>query len=711
MRVRTEAKALTSVQLVSVLFTDLVGSTGLESRVGPARADELRREYFGVLREAVEACEGREVKNTGDGLMVAFASSSSAVACAVRMQQLMERRNRFTDEQLNLRIGIGAGEATVEDGDYFGLPSIEAARLCDKAPSDGILASPMARMTAGRGDGLSFESVGMLELKGIPEPVEAFAVGWEPLRVEENVGGAVLPTLLRSVPAIAYVGRVAERERLRAWLRQARDSRGRVVFLSGEPGIGKTRLAARTALEAHGAGFTVCWGAGAEDLGAPYAAWIQALSHYVEHAPDEVLTAHVARHGGELARLVRGVLSKRVAGVPAPQQADPETERYLLFEAVAGLLEAACDHGPLVLVLDDLHWADRQSLSLLKHIAVSTPHCALLVLGTYRESDLDRGHPLAEVLADLRRVEGADRLPLQGLGVDEIAEVMAGAAGHEMDAVGLELAREIGRETDGNPFFVAEILRHLSESGAIAQGPDGRWELRSSIADLGLPQSVREVVCRRVERLGERMEQILTVAAVFGRTFDVELLELLVEGDEPELLDRLDRGAQTSMLVESPERAGRFSFAHALINHALYDSVGATRRVRLHCRVAEALEQLCGEAPGERLVSEYSEAVGSAAGSAAILAHHWREAGHAERAVHHLLIAAEQAGRGGAQAEAVALYNEALGLIPDGDPGRRRDVELKRALAYARFSHTIDASHALRARRERSGEAGPSSEG
>lgn len=680
---------MATVELASILITDLVGSTALASRVGRSRTDELRREHFGLLRTAIEACDGREVKNTGDGMMVAFSSASAAVGCAVRMQQLIERRNRFADEELHIRIGIGAGEATVEDGDYFGMPTIEAARLCEEAPSDGILASAVARMMAGPGEGRSFESVGMLELKGIPDAVEAFAAAWEPLSAREDFGGSVLPSALRLAPSTSYIGRVDERKRLQACSQQAREGNRQVVLLSGEPGIGKTRLAVHAALEAHSAGFTVCWGAAAEDLGAPYGPWIQALSHYVEHAPTEVLSAHVERHGGEVTRLVRGLLTKRVAEVPAPQQADSETERYRLFEAVVGLIDVACAHGPVVLALDDLHWADRPTLSLLKHVVMASARPALLVLGTYRESDLDQRHPLTDLLADLRRVEGIERVALHGLGVDEVAEMMAAAVGHEIDAVGRELAREVAHETEGNPFFVAEVLRHLIESGAISQGADGQWSLRSSIADLGLPQSVREVVSRRVEQLGEATRQVLTVAAVIGRTFDVELLDLLVEGDEEELLGALDAGTQASLLTESPERVGRFSFAHALVSHALYDALGATRRVRLHRRVAEALERLCGDASGERLVAEFSEAVGSAGGSAAILAYHWREAGDSDRTIRYMLMAAEQAGRECAQVEEVTLYNETLSLIPEDDVKRRRDVRLKRAIAYARFTHAI----------------------
>ncbi len=554
--------------------------------------------------------------------------------------------------------------------------------------------------------------LGMAPSAGIREVVDRVRSGEgrsfrEPLGPEKVVGGFVLPTALRSVPQTPYVGRIEEHERLRASSREVRDGSRRVVLLSGEPGIGKTRLAAHAALEAHDDGFAVCWGAAAEYLSAPYGPWIQALSHYVEHGPEAVLAAHVDRHGGEIARLLRGSLDKRMAGVPMPQQADPETDQYLMFEAVVGLLQAAGEHSPVVLVLDDLHWADIQTLSLLEHVAAGTGNAPLLVLGTYRDSDLDRGHPLRGALADLQRLDGVKRQALHGLGVDEVAELVAATTGLEMNAAGLELAREIAGETDGNPFFVAEILRHLTESGALSQVPDGRWQLWSSIAELGLPHSLREVVCSRIDRLGEQLEQTLTIGAVAGRTFDVELLALLVEAGEEELLDALDMAVQASVLVESPARVGRFSFAHPVINHALYEAAGPARRSWLHRRVAEGLEQLCSEESGERLVAELIEdTVGSAGGSATVLAYQWRKAGDSERAVDYLLMAAEQAGGGSLGAEAVALYNQALELMPEGESDRRREVNLKRAVAYARYTHAIggEGSNAFPAQRgQRSG--------
>src|SRR3954469_2043473 len=159
-----------TVELATIWLVDLVGSTRLAAAVGPVRADSLREEYFALLRDAIDTSGGREFKNTGDGLFVAFSSASAAVSCAVLTQQMFERRYRGAEQALHVRIGLGTGESTIQDGDHFGMPSIEGARLCDKAPADGILVSSLTKALAGRVDGARFESVGELELKGIPEP-------------------------------------------------------------------------------------------------------------------------------------------------------------------------------------------------------------------------------------------------------------------------------------------------------------------------------------------------------------------------------------------------------------------------------------------------------------------------------------------------------------------------------------------------------------
>jgi len=286
-----------SIELATILLTDLVGSTRLATSVGPVRADELRDEHFDLLREGIEAHGGREVKNTGDGLMVAFTSASAAV-----------------------------------------------------------------RMLAGRSEEVEYESVSELELKGFPQPVEAFAVAWAPVAEAPGAGRWPLPSLLRSVPTISYVGRERERGLLEETRVAVQFGARRLVSISGEPGIGKSRLAAHAAFAAHGDGFAVCWGACSEELAVPYEPWIEVYAQVVENAPQAVLESDVERHGGEISRLARN-LSRRVPTAPAPQGSDPETERFLLFSAVAGLLADVSASTPLCVILDDLHWGDGQSVS------------------------------------------------------------------------------------------------------------------------------------------------------------------------------------------------------------------------------------------------------------------------------------------------------------------------------------------------------------
>ncbi len=635
-------------------MTDLVGSTAMADRVGPEAAEELRTEHFGLLRGALERSAGREVKNLGDGLMVVFDSAAQSLSCAIAMQQAVEARNRRSEEQLGVRIGVSVGDTTVQDGDYFGEPVVEAARLCAHAEGGQIVVNALVRQLAGSRDGHRFHSLGGLELKGISEPVQAFELEWEPA-----AGGRIaLPERLRELPATGYVGRVAERERLTELWGGVREGSLRLALIGGEAGVGKTRLSTHLALEAHGEGATVLYGRSDEDLGVPYQPWVQALESLVKEAPPPVLEAHVKRYGGELGRLV-GALGERVSDLPAPRQSDPETERYLLYAAVAGLLEGAGERESLLLILDDLHWADSPTLSLLRHVVSAGSSIPVMVVGTYRDSDLSREHPLTALLADLHREQGVERIKLTGLDCEDVLALMEAAAGHVLDEDGRALAGAITRETAGNPFFTGEVLRHLTESGAIVQEDGGRWRLVGDLAELGLPQSVREVVGRRVERLGSDARTALSAAAVIGREFDLELLLAVLELSEERLLDLLDEAVAASLLQESAERAERFAFTHGLVEHTLYEDLGRARRARLHKRVAVALEEQCGDEPGERLGE---------------LAGHWAAAvvsTDTAKALHYARQAAEHALAALAPDEAVRWYRQALELHAQAAGGDR----------------------------------------
>ena len=640
---------------ITVLFTDLVDSTEMTSALSVQAADELRREHFSSLRQAVASAAGTEVKTLGDGVMVVFTSASAALACAVAMQQAVDRHTEKSGHRLLLRVGISAGEAVREGDDYFGEPVVEASRLCGRAGGGEILVADLVRGLAGRRSPHRFSAMGPLELKGLPEPVMASLVEWEPVVPAEAPVPA--PPRLERTPPIGVIGREAELSALAEGFKRTGAGEGReVVLISGDPGIGKTTLATEAARTAFEAGAVVLLGRCDEELSTPYGPFVEALSHYVTHAPENALMAHVERFGGELSKLVP-VLRQRVRELPAPPSTDPDTERYLLFGAVLGLLDQIAEHAPLMVVLDDLQWADKPSLQLLRHMVANTTDQRLFVVGTYRHKELSSAHPLTEALGALRREPGVSHIALSGLDDTEVLAFVEAAAGHDLDRDGMDLARALYRETDGNPFFVWEVLRHLSETGAIYQDDAGRWMTSSELDTMEMPESVRMVVGSRVARLGPTVSHVLPLAAVIGREFDVELLARVSEHQDEEVLHVLDAATAAALVTEVSTTSGRYAFSHALIQHTLYQDLGATRRARAHRRVAEAIEAVTGDRPGAR--------VGE-------LAYHWCNApqpANADKAIAYARQAGDAALAALAPDEAVRYFSQALRIVDltDGD--------------------------------------------
>ena len=409
-----------------------------------------------------------------------------------------------------------------------------------------------------------------------------------------------LPGRLAVRPAVGVVGREAEMAAMSDAFKRVAAGEGREVFLiSGEAGLGKTTLVAETSRIAFDAGACVLFGHCEEDLATPYQLFAEALGHYVTHAPEDQLVAHVDGHGSELARLVPA-LASRLPGVGPSKATDADTERYQLFAAVVGLLVQVSQYQPVVVVLDDLQWADTASLQLLRHVIAADQPMRLLVLGTYRDSELSRSHPLLETLAALHRHHGVARIELTGLDDTGVVSLMEAAAGYTLDDGAVGLAHAVYRETDGNPFFVTEVLRHLAETGAISQDATGRWVAQDT-EHMALPDSVRVVVGARVGRLGHDAERVLALAAVIGRDFDLDVLARAAKTAEDELLDILDAATVAALVRELADTPGHYSFAHALIQHTLYEDLGLTRQARAHRQVAEAYEDLYGDRPGSRV--------------------------------------------------------------------------------------------------------------
>lgn len=577
---------MTTSGLITILFTDLVGSTDLAREIGDAAADELRREHFASLREAVAATGGTEVKTIGDALMVSYLGAADALAGAVAMQRAVERHNRRLDGRpLGMRVGISVGDATFEGGDWFGTPVVEASRLCAAATGDQILVSDLVRALAGSRTEFDVRPLGSRALKGLAAPLDVCDVDWH---APVDSTAVPLPAFVDTAPAFPFAGRAGVYEAVLAAWKETVEGARRAVLVSGEPGIGKTRLVSELVRHAHEFGATVLWGRCDEELSVPFEPFAEALRHYVACVPGDRVRAELGSLGGELTRVLPD-LAARVPGLAAPVPTDPETERHRMFEAVCDFLGEMSHTDPVILVLDDIHWADKPSLLMLRHILRSVAPMRLLVLATYRDTDLDRSHPLADVLADLRRQAGVDRLDLVGLDASEVAALMEGAAGHDLDEPGVGLAHAVFAETQGNPFFVGEVLRHLAESGAIVQR-DGRWTSDRTLEEVGIPEGIREVVGRRLSRLSDSANRALAFGAVIGATFDLTTIEAAGGPTGDELFDALDEAAQASIVREVPGTVGRYAFAHALVRSALYEELTTNRRVRMHCRIGEALE-------------------------------------------------------------------------------------------------------------------------
>ncbi len=685
---------MSSSGLVTILFTDVVGSTQINSAIGDRAADSLRRLHFDDLNEAIAATNGTLVKTIGDAVMASYTSAADAVHGAVEMQRSVDRRNRrASGTDLHVRIGVSAGDATFEDGDWFGTPVIEASRLCSVAASDQILINDLVGGLAGSRIDHAITSLGPRELKGLPFPVDVSEIEWRSDDVD--AAGVPLPGFVDTNPSFAFAGRGAQLARIGMAWKDAAEQQCRAVLISGEPGVGKTRLVTEFVRTAHHDGGVVLWGRCDQELEVPYQPFAEALRLFVASITDDRLQADLGPFAAELSLLVPE-LSKRIPGLTIQPIGDPDAERQRLFEAVGEAFAVIAQADAVVLVLDDIHWADKPSLLLLRYLLRRGAPIRLLILGTYRDTDLARSHPLADVLADLRREPCVERVDLGGLSLDEIATFMELAAGHDLEAPGIELAKAVHRETEGNAFFVSEMIRHLTEAGYIVQR-DGVWVSDHDLAEVGIPEGIREVIGRRLSALSATVNAALTVAAVIGAEFDAATIEAAGGPSGDELLDALDDAVRASVIREVVGSYGRYAFAHSLVRTTLYEELATNRRVRLHWKVGTALAARYGanEEYVDQLAHQFAE--GAMAGDPMV-------------AVEWCVKAAERAAGDLAFEAAIRSYERALAaldVVADPDLAVQADIETARTemLRHAGSDEFLDAGFGAAATARRLGDA------
>jgi DNA-binding SARP family transcriptional activator len=442
-----------------------------------------------------------------------------------------------------------------------------------------------------------------------------------------------------------FVGRTADIETLTRLYGDVAGGERRLILVSGEPGIGKTRLAAEFARRAHEQDAIVLYGRCDEEALLAQQPFVEALRHYLRGSSARDLAARLPRAGGELRRLLPEI-ADLIPGLPEPLAGDPEGARSRLFEAVGSLLHEAAQATPVVLVLDDLHWADSATLLLLKYVVRYPRDARLMVLGLYRDTELDAEHPLVAALAGLGRQQPLERLPLAPLDEAAVSELVGLHVGEDAPA---ELGRIVYEGTDGNAFFVVEMLRDFNESG----------KERTQPIRLAVPETVKDVIGDRVARLGAEANRLLAAASVLGNDFELRVLRQVADLGEDELVDRIDSVVRAQVIEELAGPAGRYTFSHGLIRDTVYDVLSATRRAVLHRHAGEAIEA----AHGGNLEPYLSE-----------LAHHYAQAGlggDIDKAIEYGRRAGEYALVQSAYEQAAAHFRRTVELIDVWDPAER----------------------------------------
>jgi tetratricopeptide (TPR) repeat protein len=460
----------------------------------------------------------------------------------------------------------------------------------------------------------------------------------------------------------SIVGRAREMAELTAALDGALAGRGRLVLLSGDPGIGKSRLADELASAARARGAVILWGRCWEAGGAQaYWPWIQAIRGHLRgtDSDQDPLAAPAAAALAQLAPELDP--AHATTGATPASDESPEVARFRLFDAVTGCLVQAASRQPIVLLLDDLHAADVPSLLLLQRLTVELDRTPLLVVGAYRDLDLDRDHPLISTVADLVRHPATRRLHLGGLDLPEVATYVESVTGIRPSPA---VAAAIHRETEGNALFLGEVARLAAAEGRLEDADPAYWER-------AIPPGVRATIGLRINRLSKECARVLSIASVLGREFALDVLEALSGLDRDELAEVMDEAAVSRVAAEVPGGPGRWQFAHVLIRDTLYDELPPSQRARLHARAADAL-----------------------AGA-------WPDAGsHLAELAHHACLGAldpadprpvELARRAGEQAlgrlayeEAVRLWRMALQALDRRDvPGERERLDLLLAIGDA----------------------------
>ena len=654
---------------LTIMMTDVVGSTELRRARGDQDADGILALQATIVQHQVAAFGGRVRKSLGDGFLISFLSDVAAIRAAVAIQHALDEHNTADPQRaVEVRIGVHSGQVAERDGDLLGQAVHAAARVMTEAVGGEILITDEVRKQAEPQLDYSFLDSGLFWLRGFPELWRLYEVSWNDTSAGPRPGAV-------PAPLTAFVEREPERARLRRLVDDTLVGRGRLALIAGEAGVGKSRLVAEIGDEAQARGMRVLTGHCVEMSGTPpYLPYVEIIEQAISSPRSSVaLREALGDVAPEIARIAPA-LRRAFPEIPPAVELPAELARRYVWNSFGEFMGRAAQRQPLLLVLEDLHWAGESTLLLTEYLAPLLPDMPVLVLGTYRDDEVDLHHQLARVIGQLGRRRLLERVSLRRLTFDGVRAMLQALAGQPAPE---QLVRLIDRETEGNPFFVEEVYLHLVESGVLLD-EHGQVRPDLQVDDVWAPESIRLVLGQRLERLAESTREVLVAAAVSGRVFASELVGEVAEAGLDQLVDAFDE-AERARLITPGKTAGELIFGHELIRQTLLSGVSAGKRERLHLRTAEAISRL------------YSDDLEAHAGELAYHLSHAGRSGNRASMVHYLTIAGERAVDAAAFDDAVGYFEKALSLTPnDGQLGRAQLLE-RLALALRSVGRWEDA--------------------